>query len=114
MRHGKEISQCRFLRSGITHISGSRKIRKQIKKKVSNIRWRGGAWRKTKMPRIWSHFVAFACISANKFAAGMKVGWNGRARELGCFLTSTRDASIQVRVTIASKYVGRRYPSKVG
>ncbi len=36
------------------------------------------------------------------------------ARELGCFLTSARDASIQVRVTIASKCVGRRYPSKVG
>ena len=32
-------------------------------------------------------------------------GGNGRARELGCSLTSTRDASIQVRLKGASKQV---------
>ncbi len=38
-------------------------------------------------------------------SAGMKVGWNDRAKELGCFLTSARDASIQVNGKTASKYV---------
>ncbi len=47
-------------------------------------------------------------------SAGMKGRWNDRARELGCFLTSARDASIQVGCMLASKCVGRRYPSKVG
>ena len=35
-------------------------------------------------------------------------------RELGCFLTSSLDASIQAGCKLASKCVGRHYPSEVG